>query len=103
MFTLFIEGGIINMTMLTIMLLALLLAAWKAPAWVKEIGIMALVCGVIWSLIGLYYGAVNIEIVGSISQGVIWGGIRITMISLLYGLFIYLVSLIIRIIQKPRI
>ena len=103
MFTLFIEGGIINMTMLTIMLLALLLAAWKAPAWVKEIGLMALVWGLIWSLFGIYMGAVNVERVGSIAQGVLWGGIKVSMIPLFYGLIIYLVSLIIRIIQKPRI
>ena len=103
MFTLFIEGGAGFMSILTIVLIALLLAAWKAPAWVKEIGLIALVWGLIWSLIGIYLGAVNIERVGSIPQGVLWGGVKVTMISLFYGLFIYLVSLIIRIIQKPRI
>ena len=103
MFTLFIKGGAIGMAILTIMLLSLLLAAWKAPAWVKEIGLMALVWGLIWALFGIYLGAENIERVGSIPQGVLWGGIKITMISLFYGLIIYLVSLVIRIIQKPRI
>ena len=103
MFTLFYEGGAIFMSILTIMLLALLLSAWKAPAWVKEIGIIALVWGMFGFLMGMYFGAVNIEKVGSIAQGVIWGGIKCTLIPMIYGLIIYLVSLIIRIIQKPRI
>ena len=43
---------------------------FKAPAWVKEIGIAALVVGIFWTL---------------------------------YGLIVYFVSLILRVIHKPRI
>jgi len=102
MFTLFVEGGILGMAILTIILLALLLAAWKAPAWIKEIGIIALVGGVIWTLMGIWQMAGIIE-ASDVPSTVIWGGLRVTVISLFYGLFIYLVSLIIRIFQKPRI
>ena len=55
-FTLFVEGGAIFMSILTIMLLALLLAAWKAPAWVKEIGIIALVLGIFGTFDWNVYG-----------------------------------------------
>jgi len=103
MFTLFIEGGPLGMTILTIILLALLLAAWKAPAWVKEIGLIALVGGVIWALLGFFQAAGVIAIAGDIHQSVIWAGMKVAIISPIYGLFIYLLSLIIRIIQKPRI
>ena len=104
MFSLFIDGGMGFMTILTIMLLALLLSAWKAPAWVKEIGIIALVLGVFGTLIGMYMGGVNIERVGSaIAQHIIWRGMTAALVPTMYGLVIYLVSLIIRIIQKPRI
>jgi hypothetical protein len=103
MFALFVEGGAIFMSILTIILLALLLAAWKAPAWVKEIGIIALVWGVFGFLMGMYMAGVNIERIGSVAQHVLWGGIKCTLIPMIYGLIIYLVSLIIRIIQKPRI
>ena len=102
MFTLFIEGSAIYMSLLTLILLALLLAAWKAPAWVREIGIIALVIGVLGSLFGFYMAARNLERI-EMSQLVIWGGLRVMVIPLFYGLFIYLASLIIRIIQKPRI
>ena len=102
MLTLFVEGSAVFMTVITIILLALLLAAWKAPAWVKEIGIMGLVVGLFGSLLGFYMVARALE-VREVSQLVIWGGMRVMVIPLFYGLIIYFVSLIIRIIQKPRI
>ena len=102
MFELFMKGGIFGMTILTIIFLALLLAAWKAPAWVKEIGIIALVWGVCWALMGF------VQMAGAMTKsefpsGIVWSGLMLATIPLFYGLFIYLVSLIIRIIQKPRI
>ena len=104
MFELFYLGGIPWMTALTIILLALLLAAWKAPAWVKEIGMVALVVGVIQPLIGFYIGAGAIAAAnGDISQSLLWKALSLAVITPIYGLFIYLVSLIIRITQKPRI
>ena len=103
MFELFVLGGIPWMTFLTINLLALLLAAWKAPAWVKEIGIIALVVGVIGFFIGFYFMAVSLSKAGDLATGIIWGGLRIAVITPIYGLMIYFVSLVIHIVQKPRI
>ena len=102
MFSLFVEGSVDIMTLLTIILLALLLAAWKAPAWVREIGIIGLVVGVFGALLGFYVGAQFMES-RDVEQRIIWGGMRVAVIPLFYGLIIYFVSLIIRIIQKPRI
>ena len=45
MFKLFMQGGAGYMTILTILLVALFFAAWKAPRWIKEIGAFALVFG----------------------------------------------------------
>ena len=103
MFRLFVEGGVIYMTILTLMFIALFLAAWKAPAWVKEIGKMAVVFGVIASVIGFFVAADAIVEFWPISPDIIWGGMRLAMITTLYGLLIYFVSLIICMIQKPRI
>jgi uncharacterized protein YebE (UPF0316 family) len=101
--SLFIEGGVFGMTLLTVELILLILAAWKAPAWVKEIGIIALMTGIMWTFHGLYQINDIISQAGDISMGVIAGGLRITLISVQYGGLIYIVSLIMRIIQKPRI
>jgi len=103
MFELFLKGGAPYMTLLTLILLALLLASWKAPAWVKEIGLIALIVGVLSTFLGFYIAADDISKAGDIPQGIIWGGLRVAVITTMYGLFIYLLSLIIRIIQKSRI
>ena len=99
----FVEGGLGGMIIITVLLIALLAAAWMAPNWVKEIGIAALVAGVFWTVCGLSQAAGVIQTVGDISPAVVWGGVKVMTIPLLYGLVIYFLSLIIRIIQKPRI
>ena len=44
---LFVEGGAIGMGVITLLLAFMLFAAWKFPAWVKEIGISALVVSIL--------------------------------------------------------
>lgn len=99
----FVEGGLGGMIVITVLLIALLAAAWKAPNWVKEIGIGALVAGIFWTVCGLSQAAGVVQMVGDISPAVVWGGIKVMTIPLLYGLVIYFLSLVIRIVQKPRI
>ena len=82
MFELFSEGGPWGMSLLTVELICLLFAAWKAPAWVKEIGLLAPVTA---------------------SPALLAGGSRAAFILLVYALLIYAVSLVIRMLQKPRI
>ena len=99
----FVEGGIWGMSLITVFLIALFLAAWKAPRWVREIGIAALVVSIFWTLMGLFQILGTVEVIGNISFPVISGGLRVTLISTFYGLIVYFISLIIRIIQTPRI
>lgn len=101
-FNLFVEGSVSFMSLITILLVLLLFAAWKAPNWVKELGLAALTVGIIACLAGIYQGAgVCREM--EIDAQVIFGGLRVSLIPLIYGLSVYLVSLIIRLVQKPRI
>jgi hypothetical protein len=103
-FQLFVSGGYLNMSVLTLLLVALFFAAWKAPAWVKEIGLIALAFSVIATLIGFIEmaGVLQGE-PGAVSPNVIWGGMKVAPVPLIYGFIVYLVSLIIRLIKKPRI
>ena len=100
----FIEGGYPCMGAITLLLAFMLFAAWKFPAWVKEIGLAALVIGIIWTLVGFYqvFGILLRE-GNAMSPYVSFGGFRVAMISTIYGLIVYFTSLIIRIVQKPRI
>ena len=99
----FVEGGLAGMSIITLLFAFMLFAAWKFPAWVKEIGIAALVASILWTLLGLYQAFGAIMRAPDISPIVIFGGLRVSLISTIYGMVIYLISLIIRIIQKPRI
>ena len=100
---LFVEGGLAGMIAITILLIGLFLAAWKAPKWVKEIGIGALVVGIFCTLRGLSQMLGVLKMIGDVSPAVICGGLNVTLIPTSYGLIVYFISLIIRVIQKPRI
>lgn len=104
LFTLFISGGPVGMVIITLLFIALFFAAWKAPAWVKETGIAALVVGIFWTVLGWLQAADFIQGVdGDVSPNILAGGIKVSLIPVLYGLIVYFVSLILRVIHKPRI
>ena len=100
---LFVEGGSLFMTILTIEFILLILAAWKAPAWVKEIGTIALVTALLSTLLGLHQVFDAVQAAGDIPVSVLCGGLKVALIPVIYGMLIFLVSLVIRIVQKPRI
>ena len=99
----FVNAGLGGMIIITLLLIALLVAAWKAPRWVKEIGIGALVFGIFWALLGMYQASDTFQITGDVSPVILFGALKLVLIPLIYGLIIYFISLIIRIIHKPRI
>ena len=103
------------MTILTVLLVAVFLAAWKAPRWIKEIGILALVFGFLTLLIGFYQMFEALQEVSMslgesvsglfdlISPGVFFGGMKVGLIPFFYGIIVYMVSLVLRIVKKPRL
>ena len=116
MFTLFVEGGAGFMTILTLLLVGIFFAAWKSPRRVKEIGAFALIFGFFSLLLGLRQMFTALQELADeldpstisgmydiISPGVLLGGLKVAMIPVLYGTIIYMVSLIVRAIQKPRL
>ena len=100
---LFVEGGLGWMIGISLFLIALLLAAWKAPRWVREIGIGALIFAIYGTLMGILQVLDAMQMFGDISPAVLCGGLKVTLIPTFYGLIVYFISLIIRVIQKPRI
>ena len=114
-FTFFMEGGIGFMSVLTILLVAIFFAAWKAPRWVKEIGLFALAFGFLGHLLGVFQvlsvmrdiaaekGAEAVSISDLLPWRVLFGGLKVTLNCLIYGVIIYLVSLVVRVIKKPRL
>lgn len=104
-YNLFQLGGYGHMSIVTLLLIVLLLAAWKAPAWVKEIGLIALALGFLWQAICLirYGDAIQSVDVNSISPNITWMGVKCSLIPSAYCVIVYIVSLIIRIVRKPRV
>ncbi len=109
MLELFYMGGPLFMGILTIIFLVMLVVsvingipilngnligedALRRLGYVKSIGLFALVVGVLGQLIGLYSAFDAIQKAGDISPALIAGGIKISMISTLYGFFIYVIS-----------
>ena len=103
MFKFFVAGGPVFMAVLTIVLVCMFFAAWKAPRWVKEIGAFAIVFGIFSTLLGITQMLGVVQEVGDIDTGVLCGGMKVTLIPTIYGIIIYMISLIVKIIEKPRI
>ena len=99
----FFGGNIVFMSILTLLLALLFLAAWKAPAWVRSLGGIALTAGVLFSILGVSQIFGYMKQAGSVAPAVLYGGFRTTLIPVCYGLVIYIVSRIIHICQTPRI
>ena len=97
------EGGLWGMTLLTLELIGLLLAAWEAPAWVREIGLLTLVSGVVCTLLGISQVLGFVREAGEVAFPVLAGGLRVACIPVIYGLLIQALALVIRMVQKPRI
>ena len=99
----FMMGGPWFMAVLTLLLALVFLAAWKAPAWVHSIGLIALACGFLFSVLGLYQMYDYMQAHGETAAAVVYGGYKCALVPVIYGIIILLISLIVHLCQKPRI
>jgi hypothetical protein len=109
---LFLSGGPLFMSILTLLLIVML--AWFIYHYLayasnslaskeillsrlragKAIGLFAMICGVLGQMLGLYQAFFAIERAADISPAIIMGGIKISMISTIYGILIYLLAIL---------
>jgi len=69
---------------------------------IKSLGQFAMVFGILGQLIGLYDAFKFIEQAGSISPGMLAGGFKVSMITTLYGIIIYVISYLIWLALQAR-
>lgn len=103
MMNLFYEGGPLFMGLLTLLLGGIVYAAFKHKDSIKLLGLLALSLGILGQLIGIfqmYEGIVAMG--GEISQAMLAGGLRVSSITTIYGLLIYITSLIMRLVFSFR-
>ncbi len=106
-----IEGGIEFMALLFILLLAILATgilsiinkkeSAKQQKWItlnQDLALFALVWGILGQTIGLFAAFAAIEMAGDISQGVMAGGLKISSYTTIYGLIIFLIGKVFKII-----
>jgi biopolymer transport protein ExbB/TolQ len=109
----FIMGGSLFMSILTILLVIVVavsvyfvvtITSGKAKEkanfrhqlkYVKSIGLFTMITGILGQLIGLMDAFGAIEEMGDISPAIMAGGLKISMITTLTGIIIYLISIII--------
>jgi hypothetical protein len=105
-------GGPLFMSILSIIFLTILFIAGKKiydlvsnsgkdtskqmdVSSVLQLGIFAAVFGIFGQCIGLFQAFMAIEEAGDISPAMIFGGLKVSMITTLYGLLIFLISFLI--------
>ncbi len=64
----------------------------KRLKFIKTTGIYALVTGILGQMIGLYSAFSHIEAANDVAPGILAGGLKISMITTIYGMIIFLVS-----------
>ena len=111
MYKLFIEGGSLFMGMLTLVFLLMIVQAirtWilysgnkadyadtrKNLGYVRSLGLLAFVLGIFGQLLGLYQAFSAIQEMGEVSASLLAGGLKVSMITTMYGTFILIISLI---------
>jgi hypothetical protein len=109
----FIMGGTLFMSILTILLViivavsvyfAVTIASGKAKGkenfshqlkYVRSLGLFTMITGILGQLVGLFSAFTAIEAVEDISPAILAGGLKVSLITTLTGIVIYLISIII--------
>jgi len=109
----FYEGGTLFMSILSILLLfnlslaayfAMLLYSGKVSdpgkfryrlSYIRSLGLLIMVVGILGQLIGLFDAFKAIEQMGGVSPAMLAGGLKVSMITTLYGVISFVISFLI--------
>lgn len=113
MLQLFYEGGALFMSILSIVFLAMIITAVVngVPiasgkvlnveqtryrlSYIKSLGLLAVVIGLLGQMIGLFMAFEAIAEMGEVSQAMLAGGLRVSSITTIYGLIIFIIAYLI--------
>ena len=99
MIEIFLQGGVLFMSLISIGLLGVIYSYWVYDDNIITYGNLSLVIGIFGTLIGLYDAFAAIENMGSVSQGILSGGLKVASTTTLYGLLVYIISRILHLIS----
>lgn len=109
MLNFFFEGGILFMTLISLAGLTALGLTIKVfmdrfsgtpstkytPNSIVVAGSLAFMLGILGQAIGIYQALIAIQAAGDVSPAIIFGGFKVSLIAPLYGLFIFVITLVI--------
>ena len=99
MIEIFLQGGILFMSLISIGLLGVIYSYWAYDDNIITYGNLSLTIGIFGTLIGLYDAFAAIESMGNVSQGILSGGLKVASTTTLYGLLVYIISRILHLIS----
>lgn len=103
LFQTFASANPAGIIVITLILIALFFVAWKAPAWVKETGLAGLAAGWLWTIFEfMNMGRAIVDNMPDVDSYIIWGAVPVGLMPAAYGIIVYIISLVIRIIRKPK-
>ena len=100
MIELFLGGGVVAMSFLTLLLILVVIASSKLKHLVRSFGMLAFVVGLLSAILGIYSAFSVIEQFGNASPSIIAGGIKVALTTLVYGTFILIVYIVLDIVNK---
>lgn len=118
---LFFQGGELFMSVLTLLLILAIVVAFvngravlskdQEPlvekraklSYIKSIGTLAIIVGIFGQLLGLISAFDTIEGVGGVSTPMLMGGLKVSMISTLYGFVIFILANIIWLVLSLKL
>ncbi len=109
MIELFQMGGMLFMSILTIELSVIIFLVLKAflnkdpkSSNIRSVGLLAAITGVLGQLIGLFQAFDVISQVGTVSPALLAGGLKVSMITTIYGVIIYMIAIVLTLILKMK-
>lgn len=102
MIDVFLNGGLVTMSILTVLFILVLIASKYRNHLIRPIGIIAFIFGVLSAVLGLYSAFIVIEQVGNPSPSILAGGIKTAFIAVIYSLIILVVALILDLMNSLK-
>lgn len=114
---LFKSAGMLNMIILTLLLVVVVFWIFRCYGLrnsqshdlfltnvdhLRSIGLFAFMMGILFHLIGFYNAFSFFEQVEGVAPSIFYGGLKVSMITTIYGLIIYLLSIIASVLLKLR-
>ena len=91
------------MSFLTLLFILVIIASNKRKHLVRSLGFLAFIVGMLSSFLGIYSAVTVIEQVGNASPTIVAGGVKTALTTFIYGIFIFVVSIVLDILNKNKV